>query len=102
MESTRNRDKLMLRRAPGETATVVLQFPKPDADRLRSTAAAIQFEGRLTPLSLFARRSVAVYLDALDDARINEPDRYKGELATLRGMLTATRRPARKRKAPAA
>lgn len=102
MESTRNLGKLMLKRPKGDSATIVLQYPKHQADRMRANVAAIQFDDRQAPLSMLAKRSIDTYLDALEIARIHDKARYDGEMVALRRMLTKTASPAKKRKSPAA
>lgn len=102
MQSTKTDGKLLLRRPTGDTTGVVLKYSRHQSDRMRAVAASLQFEGRKAPLSLLAARSIGIYLDNLEDARINDPARYAGELVALRRMLTKTPQPSKKRKAPAA
>ena len=103
MQSTKAAGKLLLKRPEGDTATITLQYPKAQADRLRDAADRISFEGRRVPLSLLAKRSADTYLEALELSREHAPDRYAGELRILRGLLTDKPQPAKKtKKTPAA
>jgi hypothetical protein len=52
------------------SSTVTLNYPKNEAQRLRDLIESIRLRGdRKPPLSLIARRSMAVYLDHIQSSR---------------------------------
>lgn len=94
MTSTKCEGKLLLRRPPGNTSSICITYPEHQATRMRQITASIQFDGRSVPLALLAKRSITIYMDALEGARVNDPARYAEEMVSLRKMLTVKPQPA--------
>lgn len=67
------------------TTTLTLNYPKDEATRMRDLTASIRLRGdRKVPLSLLARRSMAVYLNHV----ASSPDALAHEIAALEQLAT--------------
>jgi hypothetical protein len=94
-----NDNKMMTKRVkPVDSSTVILNFPKRDAQALRELAASFTLKaGKKASLSLLSRRSLLLYSRLMAD-----PGQRGKEVLALNEMVTRSPAPAQssKRKAP--
>lgn len=96
MTPSDNTGRMMTKRVRArDGTTLVLNYRKPEAARMRALVQSIRIKGNKSPsLSLIARRSMQFYLTRLESARVNRPDAYASELFELESMVTPVPQPA--------
>lgn len=73
------------RYSKGEGTTLLLKYPTREADEMRRAALSIRLKGDKQPsLSLLARRSMRLYLEALNAS----PAAFANEVAALERLAT--------------